>query len=134
MSKISLCKYISFPTIEMNSGKLIAAGFETEIPFPMRRIYYLIGVGADEKRGNHANIKNQQLMVAIQGSFQVTVDDGEQQQVFTLDKNNEGLYLPEKIWRSVHSFSHDAICIVFCSEVYDSSDYIKDYEEFLRLK
>jgi dTDP-4-dehydrorhamnose 3,5-epimerase-like enzyme len=134
MPKISLCKYIPFQSHKTTDGELVTASLDSEFPFVIQRVYYVMGVRSDDKRGNHANIKNRQVMVAISGSFKVMVDDGVEKKSFKVDKNTEGLYLPEMTWRSVYDFSSDAICMVFCSEKYDASDYIKDYEHYTSLK
>jgi dTDP-4-dehydrorhamnose 3,5-epimerase-like enzyme len=134
MPKISLCKYIPFQSHGTADRQLVTASMDSEFPFVIQRVYYVMGVRSDDKRGNHANIKNRQVMVAISGSFKVMVDDGEEKKSFTIDKNTEGFYLPEKLWRSVYDFSSDAICMVFCSEKYDVADYVKDFNEFLVLK
>jgi dTDP-4-dehydrorhamnose 3,5-epimerase-like enzyme len=134
MPKISLCKYIPFQSHGTADGQLVTASMDSEFTFAIQRVYYVMGVKSNENRGNHANIKNRQVMVAINGSFKVMVDDGEEKKSFFLDKNTEGFYLPEMIWRSVYDFSSDAICMVFCSEKYEVADYIKDYDQFINLK
>ncbi|WP_113922811.1 sugar 3,4-ketoisomerase [Cognataquiflexum aquatile] len=134
MTKISLCKYIPFKASQLDSSRLVVANQGIEIQFPIQRIYYLTGVKPCETRGNHANLKNRQVMIAISGSFSVTVDDGVDKKTFLVNSSSEGLYIPEKTWRIVHDFSPEAICLVICSEKYDASDYIKDYDQYIRLK
>ncbi|MBS9525589.1 WxcM-like domain-containing protein [Litoribacter alkaliphilus] len=134
MPKTSLCKYIQLRSVKSDSGQLVVANRDEEIPFPINRVYYLIDQKGGQTRGNHANIKNQQVMIAVKGSFKVTVDDGEVKETFTVNSPSKGLLIPEKTWRTVHSLTQDAVCLVICSEKYDAEDYIKDYQEFLAIK
>ncbi|MGY6522391.1 MAG: sugar 3,4-ketoisomerase [Mongoliitalea sp.] len=134
MPKIELVRYISFEKHLSGTTELITGSRGSELPFPIERVYYLKGADATDRKGNHANIKNEQVLIAMQGSFQVLVDDGMQQQSFTVNAFDQGLYLPNLTWRTVYDFSPDAICMVFCSEKYDPADYVKDYQDFLELK
>ena len=130
MTAISLSRIIPFHHVYFETGDLTSINQGVEIPFNVNRIYYLTGVESGESRGNHANIKNQQIMVALRGSFKVTIDDGKDSMIYTLDSHHMGLYVPNLTWRSVHSFSEDSICLVLCSESYDPEDYVKDYKLF----
>ena len=105
-----------------------------EIPFEVQRVYYLRDLAGDTVRGNHANIRNQQVMVAIQGSFEVTIKDGKAEKTYTLYQPHQGLLVREGIWREVMHFSSDAICLVLCSEKFDEGDYVKDWEDFVKSK
>lgn len=113
---------------------MVSAHSMEEIPFHVERMYYLYEVKEDRKSGQHANVSNQQVMVAVQGSFEVKLYDGHIEKSVLLNKNNEGLLVREGIWREVFNFSKDAICLVFCSEKYNLEDYIKDFEVFMRMK
>ena len=105
-----------------------------EIPFEVKRVYYLRDLEGDNIRGNHANLHNQQVMVAVQGSFEVRIKDGFQEKIYMLHDPKEGLLVKEGIWREVFHFSHDAICLVFCSEKYKEEDYVKSWGEFVKSK
>ncbi len=133
MSSIDLVRYITFEKHLSENTELVSANRDSQLPFPIERVYYMKGVGPNDKKGNHANIRNEQVMLAIQGSFKVLVDDGEHQQSFEVNSFSTGLYLPNLTWRTVYDFSADAICMVFCSTKYDPADYIKDYDKFLDL-
>lgn len=100
----------------------------------MKRVYYLYDVKADRKSGHHANIRNQQVMVAAQGSFEVRLHDGQEEQTFLLNNPHNGLLVREGIWREVGNFSPDAICLVLCSEKFEEGDYLKDWEAFKAMK
>jgi hypothetical protein len=128
MSNSSLGKLISFRSSPVHSGQLVVFHQGVEVPFPILRIYYLTGVLPG------ANLKYRQVMIPISGSFSVTIDDGERKETFRLSSPAEGLFIPEKTWRTVHDFTSDAICLVICSEAYDPLDYIKDYGKFIQLR
>lgn len=113
---------------------MVSAHSQEEIPFPIQRMYYLYAVEEDRKSGHHANIQNQQVMVAVQGKFEVRLYDGKEEKIVLLNKAHEGLLVREGIWREVFNFSQNAICLVFCSEKYQEEDYIKDMGVFLQMK
>jgi len=104
------------------------------IPYEIKRIYYLYDVPSDATRGGHAHINLRQTLIALSGSFDVVLDDGNNRQVITLNKPNKGLLIPKGIWRELENFSSGSVCLVLASEVYDEADYIRDYPEFLSAK
>ena len=104
------------------------------IPFPVKRIYYLYDIPGGEKRGAHAHKNLQQLIIAVSGSFDVTVDDGNDKRTFNLNRPYQGLHMVSGIWRELHNFSSVSVCLVLASEVYDENDYIRDYKEFIKFK
>jgi hypothetical protein len=128
------CRLISFSLHDSEKGVLVSGSSGSEIPFEIQRIYYLIGASPDLPRGNHANIQNQQVMVAVQGSFEVMLKDGKDEVSYVLHRPDLGLLVKDGIWREVSNFSTDAICLVICSEKYYSEDYVKDYRKFLEEK
>ena len=113
---------------------MISAHSLQEIPFEVKRLYYLYDLKAERKSGLHANIHNQQVMVAVQGSFEVKLKDGLLEKTVLLDNPHEGLLVREGIWREVDNFSPDAICLVLCSEKFEEGDYMKDWEVFFKTK
>ncbi|EKB47291.1 hypothetical protein B879_04107 [Cecembia lonarensis LW9] len=113
---------------------MISAHSFQEIPFEVQRVYYLYEVTEDRKSGYHANIHNQQVMVAVQGSFEVRLHDGVAAQTYLLDDPQKGLLIREGIWREVKHFSPDAICLVLCSEQFEEGDYMKDFGAFVEWK
>ena len=105
-----------------------------DVPFDVRRTYYLYDVPGGESRGGHAHKELRQLIIAASGSFTVTLDDGHVKRTFTLNRPYHGLYVVPGIWRTLDDFSSGAVCLVLASEKYDASDYIRDYNEFLKYK
>ena len=105
-----------------------------DVPFDVRRTYYLYDVPGGESRGGHAHKELRQLIIAASGSFTVTLDDGHVKRTFTLNRPYQGLYVVPGIWRTLDDFSSGAVCLVLASEKYDASDYIRDYNEFLKYK
>ena len=105
-----------------------------DIPFNVKRAYYLYDVPGGESRGGHAHKELSQFIIAASGSFTVTLDDGHVRRTFTLNRPYHGLYVVPGIWRTLDDFSSGAVCMVLASEKYDASDYIRDYQEFLKYK
>lgn len=105
-----------------------------DVPFNVKRAYYLYDVPGGESRGGHAHKELRQLIIAASGSFTVTLDDGHVKRTFTLNRPYQGLYVVPGIWRTLDDFSSGAVCMVLASERYDEADYIRDYQEFLKYK
>lgn len=104
------------------------------VPFDVKRCYYLYDVPGGESRGAHAHKELSQLIVAVSGSFTVTLDDGNVKRSFILNRPYQALYVVPGIWRDLDDFSSGSVCLVLASEVYQKEDYIRDYQEFLKLK
>lgn len=105
-----------------------------DVPFGVKRVYYLYDVPGGESRGGHAHKALHQLIVAVSGSFAVTLDDGKDKKTFVLNRPYQGLYVVPGIWRTLDDFSSGSVCMVLASEQYDESDYIRDYVCFLGYK
>lgn len=105
-----------------------------EIPFKIKRTYWIYDVPGGEHRGGHAYKRNQEFIVAMSGSFDVVLDDGKEKQTFHLNRSYYGLYVPKGLWREMDNFSTNSLALVLSSTKYDVSDYIRDYEEFKRYK
>lgn len=112
-------------------GNLSVVENEKDIPFNVKRSYYLYDIPGGESRGSHAHRALEQLMVAVSGSFRVTLDDGVEKRTFYLKRPNEGLLIKPGIWRDLDDFSSGAVCLVLASELYQKEDYIRDYTDFL---
>ena len=112
-------------------GSLIALEAEEDLPFCIRRVYYIFGVPDGVERGFHAHRQLQQLMICTSGSCTVTLDDGEKRREFRLDTPSQGVFVDRMIWREMSDFSSDAVLVVLASGHYDRDDYIFSYEEFL---
>ena len=101
------------------------------LPFNVKRVYYLYDVPGGESRGAHAHKALEQLIVAVSGSFRVTLDDGKQKHSFVLKRPYEALYVKPGIWRDLDDFSSGSVCLVLASRPYEAEDYIRDYEEYV---
>lgn len=121
---------IDIPKITDPRGNLAVIEGNT-VPFDIKRVYYLFDVPSSSHRGGHAHKELQQLLVALSGSFDVVLNDGESEQVITLNKPDKGLLIPVRTWRELQNFSSGAVCMVIASHTYDESDYIRDKESFL---
>ena len=128
------CTLIEFPKNHTEKGNITAINNHIEIPFQVKRVYYLYDVPGGEERGAHAHKNLKQLIVAASGSFDLTVDDGSTKRTFQLNRPNMGVLMPAGLWRELHNFSSGSICLVLASDVYEVNDYIRDYKEFLILK
>ena len=124
---------IALPKIHDTRGNLSVIEGAT-IPFEIKRVYYLYDVPSGSERGGHSHIEQQEFLVALSGSFEVTVNDGFEKKSFLLNKPNVGLYISTGIWRELENFSSGAVCLVLASDVFDEADYIRDFDEFLKSK
>lgn len=116
------------------SGNITIVQSDSDLPFRVKRVYYLYDIPGGSERGGHAHKALQQLIVAASGSFDVILDDGFMKKTVHLNRPNYGLMVVPGIWREIINFSSGAICLVLASERYDPSDYIRNYQEFIELK
>lgn len=114
-------------------GQLVAIEECKDIPFEIKRIYYIYNTLQGVIRGYHAHKQLQQVLICVHGNCKIRLDNGKESTIVCLDKPYEGIYLSNNIWREMFDFSPDAVLLVLASEIYDESDYIRDYDEFLRL-
>lgn len=128
------CNVIQLPKIHNPAGNITAVNNDQEVPFTVKRVYYLYDLPGGESRGGHAHKELHQLIVAASGSFDLIVDDGRVKRTVNLSRPYVGLYLPPGLWRELNNFSSGAICLVLASEIYSEEDYIRDYEEFINYK
>ena len=128
------CSVIELPKNHDPEGNLTPVYSGVHVPFDIKRIYYLYDVPSGESRGAHAHKKLQQLIIAANGSFTITLDDGHNKKAFTLNRPYQGLYVVPGIWRDLDDFSSGAVLLCLASEHYEASDYIRDYEDFLFIK
>ena len=112
-------------------GQLVALEEFKDIPFEIKRVYYMYDTGEGIHRGLHAHKTLKQILICIHGSCKVLLDNGEEKKIVSLEKPYEGLYIAHNMWREMYDFSPDAVLMVLASEYYDESDYIRDYDEFL---
>ena len=112
-------------------GQLVALEEFKDIPFEIKRVYYMYDTGEGIHRGFHAHKTLKQILICIHGSCKVLLDNGEEKKIVSLEKPYEGLCIAHNMWREMYDFSPDAVLMVLASEYYDESDYIRDYDEFL---
>jgi dTDP-4-dehydrorhamnose 3,5-epimerase-like enzyme len=127
-------RIIDLPKILDARGNLSFIEQENHIPFKICRTYWLYDVPGGECRGGHAYWENQEFIVALSGSFDVILDDGDVKNVYTLNRSYYGLYVPKGLWRELVNFSTNALAMILSSKDYDENDYIRDYDEFIKLK
>jgi len=119
MNTISKVSLIDIPKVHDERGSLAVVEKQT-IPFAIKRVYYLYDVPSDSFRGGHAHLEQQSVIIALSGSFEVIVDDGKTKKRITLNKPNQGLFIPTHIWREIDNFSSGAVCLVLASTEYKS--------------
>lgn len=124
---------VRFEVIGDLRGNLIALEESKNVPFDVKRVFYIFNVSGENSRGNHSHYRTKQLLIAICGRCKVTLDDGKVKKTYTLDKINEGLFQDSLVWGSMHDFSEDCILMVIASSYYDESDYIRNYSEFIKV-
>ena len=125
---------IDLPKFLDARGNLSFVEQGNHIPFEIRRTYWLYDVPGGEARGGHAYKENQEFIVALSGSFDVVLDDGNEKKAFTLNRSYYGLYVPKGLWREMENFSTNSLALILSSTNYDANDYIRDYDLFLKMK
>ncbi len=128
------CSILSLPQVHSIAGNITAIENNKNIPFEVKRIYYLYDIPGGESRGAHGHKKLHQFIIAASGSFDVTIDDGTNKRTVTLNHPNRALYLVPGLWRELSNFSSGAICLVLASDIYREEDYIRDYNELVKYK
>lgn len=114
-------------------GQLVALEEFKDIPFEIKRVYYMYGTEEGVRRGYHAHKSLEQILICIHGSCKILLDNGTEKKIVFLEKPYEGLYVPNSMWREMYDFSADAVLLCLASELYNEDDYIRDYNEFLKL-
>jgi len=125
------CSILPLSKIHNRAGNITIVEGQKNIPFDVRRIYYLYDIPGGEERGGHAHKELQQLIVAASGAFNVLLNDGQNKKIVTLNRPDYGLMVVPGIWRELFEFSSGAICLVLASHKYDKDDYIRDYNQFI---
>jgi dTDP-4-dehydrorhamnose 3,5-epimerase-like enzyme len=129
---ISECRIIDLPKIADPRGNLTFVESQRHVPFEIKRVYYLYDVPGGETRGGHAHRQLEQFIIAASGSFEVSLDDGQEKRSFFLNRSYYGLYIPQMVWRELQNFSSGSVCLVLASEHYNEADYYRDYDEFVQ--
>ena len=130
---MTLTKWIEFKQVGDSRGYLTAIESSKCIPFDIKRVYYLTSLDSEKPRGFHAHKELVQVAICLSGKSDVLLDDGNSKEWATLDNSSKGLVIEPFIWHEMHNFSSDCVFIVLASDVYDESDYIRDYKEFLEV-
>lgn len=129
---MQVIKYVFQPHGD-ERGQLVALEEFKDIPFQVKRVYYMYDTIAGVVRGKHAHRRLEQILVCIHGSCKIRLDNGHEKKIVPLERPYEGLYVGHSMWREMYDFSPDAVLMVLASEYYDESDYIRDYDEFLAM-
>jgi hypothetical protein len=124
------CKIVDLPKIADPRGNLTFIEGRRHVPFDISRVYYLYDVPGGAERGGHGHRELEQLIVAMSGSFDVILNDGEESRRFHLNRSFLGLHVKPMVWRELNNFSSGAVCMVLASLPYDARDYIRDYNEY----
>jgi dTDP-4-dehydrorhamnose 3,5-epimerase-like enzyme len=124
------CSVIELPKVHNRAGNITALENQKNLPFEVKRVYYLYDVPGGEGRGGHAHKELQQFIIAVSGAFDVLLDDGTNKKIVHLDRSFYGLHVVPGIWRELQNFSSGAVCLVLASEKFIESDYIREYYNF----
>ncbi len=125
-------KIMEFPDFGDERGSLVVVEGGMDIPFAVKRAFYMYGSDSQVIRGRHANRKSEFVMINVSGKSKVKVDNGYEQQVIELNRPRMGLYLPRMVWKDMYDFSPDSVLLVLASEHYDGEEYIRDYDDYIR--
>jgi hypothetical protein len=128
------CRIISLPRITDPRGNLTFVEGGRHVPFEIRRVYYLYDVPGGADRGGHCHKTLEQVIIAMSGSFDVLLDDGQERRNFYLNRSYYGLYVSPMMWPELENFSTDSVCLVLASSTYDESDYLRDYPSYLQAR
>jgi dTDP-4-dehydrorhamnose 3,5-epimerase-like enzyme len=127
---VSSIKIISFKPLGDERGSLVALEGNKNVPFDIKRVYYIFGTKKGVSRGFHAHRNLKQVVVCVTGSCRFVLDNGKSREEIILDSATIGLVIEDLIWREMHDFSQDCVLLVLASEYYDEADYIRDYDDF----
>ncbi len=128
-----MCTIINLKKISDPRGNLTYIEGKSDIPFEIKRVYYLYDVPGGSVRGGHAHKDLHQMIIAMSGSFDITVDDGNKRFTYHMNRSYYGLYIPNMMWREIDNFSSGSVCLVLASEIYTEDDYYRDYNLFKSL-
>ncbi|MGE4500921.1 MAG: FdtA/QdtA family cupin domain-containing protein [Hydrogenovibrio sp.] len=130
---MSLVKLLNFTPLGDERGSLVALEAHKSVPFEIKRVYYIFGTKEGVSRGFHAHRNLKQVAVCVTGSCRFVLDNGKQREEVLLDCSTKGLIIEDLTWREMHDFSPDCVLLILASEYYDENDYIRDYNEFLKV-
>ena len=127
-----LYRKLKFADLGDERGKLVVAEGELDIPFKIQRVFYIYGSDSEVVRGQHANRESEFVLINVAGSSKVMITDGEDREIVELSRPMDGLYIPKMIWKEMYDFSPDSVLLCLASEHYIESEYIRDYDEFIK--
>ncbi|MGN7990526.1 sugar 3,4-ketoisomerase [Pedobacter sp. 22226] len=125
---------INLPKILDKRGNLSFFEYPNQLPFEIARTYWIYDVPGGEVRGSHAFKEQQEFIIALSGSFDVILNNGDKEEVFSLNRSYYGLYIPKMYWRKIANFSTNSLALIVSDKLYDASDYIRDFEQFINIK
>lgn len=125
-------KILEFGDLGDERGKLVVVEGSKDIPFDIQRVFYIYGSDNQVVRGQHANRKSEFVLINVSGTSKVRVDNGFEEEIIELNRPRMGLYLPTMVWKDMYDFSEDSVLLVLANTHYDGSEYIRDYEEYLK--
>lgn len=125
------CSIIELPRIQNRAGNITPINNNQEIPFDVKRVFYIYDIPGGEDRGAHAHKECHQFLIAASGSFEIELDDGKIKRTVILNRPYFGLHIPPRIWAAEKGFSSGSVCLVLASEIYKESDYLREYSQFL---
>lgn len=132
-SNIEKVEILEFTTHGDERGHLVVVEGERDIPFEIKRAFYIFGSDSDVIRGKHANRRTEFVLINVAGKSKVKIKDGEENEtVFVLDRPHTGIYVPAMVWKEMYDFSEDAVLLVLASEHYDANEYIRDYKDYIK--
>lgn len=134
MTNYSKVKMVDFVENGDSRGRLVVVEGQQDVPFDMKRVFYIYGSAPNVVRGEHANKKSEFVLINVAGTSKVKVKDGKgNEAIFSLNRPHTGIYLPKMVWKEMYDFSEDSVLLCLASEHYDSTEYIRDYDEFVKL-
>ena len=125
-------KILEFGDLGDERGNLVVVEGEQDIPFEIKRVFYIYGSDSEVIRGQHANRKSEFVLINVSGTSKVRVDNGSEEDIIELNRPRMGLYLPTMLWKDMYEFSEDSVLLVLTNTHYDGAEYIRDYDEYLK--
>lgn len=132
MSTNELCRNLTFQKLGDERGNLVVVEGAQDIPFEIKRVFFIYGSDATVVRGCHANRFSEFVLINVSGSSKVMVTDGERKEIITLNRPRDGVYIPKMMWKEMYEFSPDAVLMVLASTHYDGNEYIRNYDDYLK--
>ena len=131
MSPLKQVQFLDFPKICDPRGNLSFIEGGCHVPFAIKRVFYIYDVPGGESRGAHAHYRNSMVLIALSGSFELHLSDGEETMVIPMNRSNRGVLIPPGVWDSMHNFTTGTVVLALCSRIYEEEDYIRDYDKYL---